>query len=148
MTMSMFKPASFAALAILILAHPSATMAQQGGTSMDGAERLTDLTWLAEDIKGAATIDAARSTVAIAADGKVSGSGGCNLMFGRAKINGPSLTFEPLATTRKACAPAVMDQERKFLAALATTRTYRLDGTLLRFYDESGAELVRFKQLR
>ena len=55
--------------------------------------------------------------------------------------------FGGIGTTRMACAPALMDQEQKFLGALAATRTFRFEGPYLRFYDAGGAELVRFTEL-
>lgn len=113
-----------------------------------GAARLEGATWLAEDIKGGGVIDNAQSTVSIAAGGKVTGSGGCNRLFGTVTIAGDALTFGGIGTTRMACAPALMDQEQKFLGALAATRTFRLDGPYLKFYDAGGAELVRFTELK
>ena len=110
----------------------------------DASERLQGPTWLAEDIRGGGVIDNAQSTVAFAPDGKVSGSGGCNRLFGTATIAGDALTFSGIGTTRMACAPALMDQEQKFLGALGATRTYRFEGSFLKFYDANGAELIRF----
>jgi putative lipoprotein len=136
------------ALTMLAIAGASAGMAQQGTKPMGGVERLTAGVWLAEDIGGGGVIDTAQSTFAITADGAVSGSGGCNRLTGRARIDGQAVGIGPLATTRKACVPALMDQERKFLAALEATRAYRFDGAVLRFLDASGAELVRFTKLR
>lgn len=112
-----------------------------------GAERLEGSTWLAEDIKGGGVLDNAQSKIAIEA-GKVTGSGGCNRLFGQATIAGDALTFGGIGTTRMACAPALMDQEQKFLGALAATRTFRFDGPNLKFYDAGGAELVRFTALK
>jgi putative lipoprotein len=113
-----------------------------------GAGRLEGPTWLAEDIKGGGVIDNAQSRIAFAAGGKVTGSGGCNRLFGSATIAGDALSFGGIGTTRMACAPALMDQEHKFLAALAATRTFRFEGPYLKFYDAGGAELVRFTELR
>lgn len=112
-----------------------------------GAERLEGSAWLAEDIKGGGVIDNAQSKIAIEA-GKVTGSGGCNRLFGQATIAGDALTFGGIGTTRMACAPALMDQEQKFLGALAATRAFRFDGPYLKFYDAGGAELVRFTALK
>lgn len=113
-----------------------------------GAGRLEGPTWLAEDIQGGGVIDNAQSKIAFAAGGKVTGSGGCNRLFGSATIAGDALSFGGIGTTRMACAPALMDQEQKFLAALAATRTFRFEGPYLKFYDAGGAELVRFTALR
>lgn len=83
--------------------------------------------WLAEDIRGGGVIDRLQSVLEIAGDGRISGTGGCNRIMGKARIAGATITLSPLATTRMACSPAVMDQERKFLAALEAVRSWRID---------------------
>lgn len=100
--------------------------------------------WLAEDIGGGGVVDRVRTTIAIASGGEVTGSGGCNALRGTAQINGISLAFGTIATTRKMCPPAVMDQEGKFLRALDLTREFQLDGPYLKFLDGDSTELVRF----
>lgn len=138
-------------VAIAVFTLPALTLAQQGGEALSmaqlGAEILAGGTWLAEDIRGGGVIDNAQSTISFADDGRVSGSGGCNRLFGSARIDDERLVFGGVGTTRMACAPALMDQEQKFLAALSATRTFRIDGPFLRFYDDMGAELVRFTRL-
>jgi len=104
-------------------------------------------TWLAEDIGGAGVIDDLQTTVTLTKDGGVSGYSGCNRFSGKAIRDGAKIRFSPLASTRRACAPAVNDQEQKFLAALQNTRSYRLDGAFLLFFDGAGAPLVRFTEL-
>lgn len=83
--------------------------------------------WLAEDIGGGGVIDNAQSLLELAADGTVTGSGGCNRMRGTAVIEGDALTLGPIAATRMACVPALGDQEAKFFAALAATRNWKID---------------------
>lgn len=83
--------------------------------------------WLVEDIAGRGVIDYAQTTLRVDADGKVSGSTGCNRYFGQATLDGATLRFGPLATTYRACPPALMDQERKFLATLKEARGVRVD---------------------
>ena len=85
--------------------------------------------WLAEDIGGGGVIDDAQSLLELAADGTVTGSGGCNRMSGRAEFFADGLTFGPLAATRRACVPALGDQEAKFFAALAATQQWQIDET-------------------
>lgn len=103
-----------------------------------------DSTWLAEDIGGRGVIDNAQTTLSIAAEGGVSGSGACNRYSGRATIAGDAISFGPLAATRRACPPALMDQEQRFFDALATTHTYAIDGPFLMLYDQAGQPLVKF----
>jgi putative lipoprotein len=102
-------------------------------------------TWLAEDINGRGVIDDAQSTFSVASDGKVSGRGACNGYFAQATIDSNSIKIGEAGATMMACAPALMDQERKFLAALEEAATYRIDGDGKRFLvDAKGVDLVRF----
>jgi len=83
--------------------------------------------WLAENILGGGVIDRVESRLEITSDGSVYGSGGCNAISGTAKIVGDSIEFGPIAATRKACVPAVGDQEQKFFKALGLTRRWQYD---------------------
>lgn len=103
------------------VAGVAATAFAQSGVNWDGA------TWRVEDIAGRGVIDNAQTTLRIDADGKVSGSTGCNNYFGTATLDGARMRFGPLATTYRACPPALMDQERKFLDALKAARMARFD---------------------
>ncbi len=83
--------------------------------------------WLAEDINGRGVIDNLQTTLKIDGNGAVSGKGGCNGYGGSAKINGDRIRFGSLMSTQMACAPAIMDQESKFHAALGEARSWRID---------------------
>lgn len=82
--------------------------------------------WLVEDIDGRGVIDNLQTVLELA-DGQVSGSGGCNRVGGTASMDGAALSFGDLFSTEMACAPAIMDQEAKFLDALGRVASYRLD---------------------
>ncbi|MBN9469331.1 MAG: META domain-containing protein [Bosea sp.] len=83
--------------------------------------------WLLEDIRRAGVIDRLQTVLEIAADGRVSGSGGCNRMSGSATITGTRISFGPVAATQMACTPAAMNQEQKFFAGLREVRRWRTD---------------------
>ena len=106
-----------------------------------------DGNWLVEDIGGRGVIDRARSTIAFDDQGRVSGSGGCNQFNGPVSIEGSSLTFGPLASTRRACTEALMNQEDRFFAALDAARTYRYDGSYLFLSDQYGNDILRLTRL-
>lgn len=100
--------------------------------------------WLAEDIGGGGVIDNLQTVLEIAPDGRVSGSGGCNRIGGRAIIRGQSVSFGHLAGTTMACAPAILNQETKFLETLRTVRRWRIDaarGKLI-LMDRNGRPVV------
>lgn len=102
-------------------------------------------TWLAEDINGRGVIDDAQSTLSVTPEGKVTGSGGCNRYFAEAEVKGDKITIGKAGATMMACPEALMDQERKFLAALEAAATYRIDGDgKLFLVDANGADIVRF----
>lgn len=109
---------------------------------------LIGTSWLAEDIGGRGVIDYAQTTISFDADGRVSGSGGCNRYFGPVTIQENMITFGVLGSTRRACPPALMDQEQKFFNALAASRSYRFEepGHRLVFLGEDDDFLVRFSQ--
>ena len=83
-------------------------------------------------------------TLAFAADGKVSGSAGCNRYMGTYAQSGESLKFGPSATTRKMCAQpeGVMAQEQAFLKALQSVATARQEGDRLELRAADGALAV------
>ena len=100
--------------------HVTAAAAQPAATAFAGR-------WLAEDIRNGGVIDRLQTVLELGADGAVSGSGGCNRMTGQAVIAGDGITFGPLASTKMACVPAAMNQERKFFDALRDVRRWRVD---------------------
>jgi heat shock protein HslJ len=83
-------------------------------------------------------------SMAFSADGKVSGSGGCNDYSGTYQSSDAALSFGPTATTRKMCAQPerIMEQEQLFLKALGTVATARQDGDRLELRTATGALAV------
>lgn len=103
--------------------------------------------WLAEDINGGGVIDRLQTTLDLSPDGRASGFGGCNGFRGQAHIDGAKLSFGPLASTRKACTPAVMNQEHKFYQALEATAGWRMEQTKLLLTDAAGKVVARLTRL-
>ena len=70
---------------------------------------------------------------------QISGSSGCNTYNGAYTLDGNTVKIGPLATTRMACEPAVMDQETAFLTALQAATTVEQNGANVTLRDASGA---------
>ncbi len=87
-------------------------------------------------------------TIAFLADGQVGGNSGCNQYTGAYTIEGGhSLSFGPLAGTRKACPPPLMDLEALTLRTLeAVEGAYVRDGTTLELYGANEALLATFEK--
>ena len=92
---------------------------------------LEGTSWRLEDLGGAGVIDNVEATLEFLAGGKVAGKGSCNRFFGTSTMNGASLTMSQMGSTRMACAPALNDQESKYLAALGNAQRYQLQGSTL-----------------
>jgi putative lipoprotein len=100
-------------------------------------------TWVAEDIDGGGVIDDLQSHITFTADGQVHGSGGCNNFTGSYTLEGATLALGPLARTRKACPPAILNREASFYEALGEIRGYRFERGLLLLLDAPGASVIR-----
>ena len=123
--------------------HPSASPSAPAGSP----DALAGSSWLAEDIGGAGVIDMAQTTLAFAADGHAEGSGGCNHYSGPVSVEGDAIIFGHIASTRKACVPALLDQEQKFFIALAGARTFSLAGSSLTLRDAAGRPVAQLSRM-
>lgn len=130
-------------IAAAALALPMASASAQGADAdIDGTA------WLVEDIAGHGVIDRAQTTLSFDAAGRISGSTGCNRYTGVATRDGAALRFGQLATTKRACVPALMDQEQKFSQAMQDVRSYAVAANgLLYLNGENGASLLRFASM-
>jgi heat shock protein HslJ len=79
------------------------------------------------------------------AEGRVSGSSGCNRIAGAYKQDAGSLSFTPLAMTKMACPPPLDAQERSFLQAIEATTALRQSGNTLELLDAGGKVRIRLQ---
>lgn len=80
-------------------------------------------------------------TADFSADGKLSGSAGCNNYTAMYAVSGKKIKIGRIASTRKMCADlaGVMEQETQYVKALETAATYRWDGNYLELRTTDGA---------
>jgi heat shock protein HslJ len=102
--------------------------------------------WLVEDIGGAGVIDNLQSKLQFVSASQVAEHGGCNSFNGAAVLSAEQLSMGPLASTRKMCPPAVMDQENRFLRTLETVRSARVEHDLLYLQDANGQTVLRLSR--
>jgi heat shock protein HslJ len=79
-------------------------------------------------------------------NGRAAGFAGCNRFSGRYAYEAGQLTIGPLAVTRKACRPAVMETERRFLDVMAATRRAAATHLVLSLLDAGGATLATLQR--
>jgi heat shock protein HslJ len=104
-----------------------------GGCAAAYDRQLGGAEWRAVDINGAPVLAEAAATLRLDS-GRASGNAGCNRFSGSYELARVQerLRFGPLATTRMACAPAIMEQEQRYLSILEFVRSYNFygDGSL------------------
>ncbi len=105
---------------------------------------LAGSSWRLEDLAGAGVIDNARASLEFPEPGRVSGSGTCNRFTGTVTLTGGAISFGPLATTRKACPEALMNQESKYLQALGTAERFEVKDSFLYLHAAGGSAPLRF----
>jgi heat shock protein HslJ len=121
-----------AALALLLFLAGCTGSGGPGGTGEKPAS-IVGPVWRVEEIAGTAVTGESPITLKLDAGGGASGRGGCNSYGGSYTLAGEALHFSPLASTRMACAAALMDQEQRYFDTLTQVTHYAVadDGALL-----------------
>ncbi len=103
--------------------YPSQIRLTLDGNSFEGCggdrERLfRGVQWVVEDLAGAGLIDRSMVTLQFLGNGRVAGRASCNRFMGNYRLSDDGLSFSTLGSTMMACAPSLMNQERKYLELL------------------------------
>ncbi len=108
-------------------------------------------TWQLVSVADAAgvvtTVPEGVEATATFADGRVSGSGGCNNYSAAYTLDGDSLTILPGPMTMMACPEPQMSVEQQFMAALAATAAYHSTGDELHLLNADGQVVATFAVL-
>ena len=83
-------------------------------------ERSYRLEWLGER----PLLERSHLTITLGADGRAYGNAGCNHWFASYTLAGEQLSFGAVGSTRKMCAPALMEQEARFLDSLSQVQRW------------------------
>jgi heat shock protein HslJ len=126
---------------------PGSGGTSQGGTGGQGAANtlpadIVQTTWTLQyfntDAQAAGhDVSSSNITLKFETDGTLHGSGGCNDYNGTYTVSNQQMTISALASTRKACEQAVMDQESLYFRLLPTVSSYLIDqGKLVLLYQD------------
>jgi heat shock protein HslJ len=127
-------------VALSILVVTAFVAAACGGGPGDPEGR----TWTLVELRGAPALEGTLVTLTFS-DGTVNGSGGCNDYAAPATWENGDLAIEGVvASTRRACAADVMEQEAAVLAMLSDATGYTVDGDHLRLLDAGDEVSARF----
>ncbi|MET0333999.1 MAG: META domain-containing protein [Rhizobacter sp.] len=138
-----FAPGSWAAPAAATKAPAKASAASAPAGSANVP--LRDTTWVLQTLGGTAvaTNDARPVQITLRSKSQhLNGFAGCNTLRGRYTQRGTTIALKPIATTRMACAPEVMEQETRLLQAMASAESYRVEGRKLSLLQADGVTVT------
>lgn len=98
------------------------------GCAADPIQLESDKTYQVEWIGERPLIDRSHLTLTLGEDGRAYGNAGCNHWFAAYTLEGDKLTFGQAGSTRKMCAPALMEQEQRFLDVLGSVQRWDVSG--------------------
>jgi heat shock protein HslJ len=94
-------------------------------------------------------VPGSKITLAFGADGRASGSAGCNRYFASYQAESSKLSLKGGGSTRMMCGgDGVMAQEQAYLRALDTVATMRIEADRLELRTPDGAPVVAFTRER
>ena len=99
--------------------------------------------WTVEYIGERPVIDRSPAYMTFSEERRVAGNSSCNQFIGTYELHAGSLEFSKLASTKKMCHPALMEQETRFLAALQQVAKAQLVRGLLVLLDANDEMLFR-----
>ena len=104
--------------------------------------------WLVQSIQGHHII--AKSTVKLmfSPENKLSGSASCNNISTSYSTQENSLSIAAIATTRKMCSPAIMEQESTLLQALDKVSRFEIINGQLSMLDQHGTLQLKAKRTK
>lgn len=109
-----------AVLAVALLAACSVISSPRKAADLDGTD------WVLATLPGKRLVGGSVVTLSFA-DGRVSGTDGCNRYSGAYTASDVQLQFDAsMATTMMACAEPLMEQAGAYIAALGQVRSYRI----------------------
>jgi heat shock protein HslJ len=99
------------------------------GCATSAPQLETEHTYLVEWIGERPLIDRSHLTITLGDDGRAYGNTGCNHWFAGYTLTGDKLSFRAAGSTRKMCAPALMEQEARFLDSLSKVERWDFSAT-------------------
>jgi len=102
--------------------------------------------WVVEDLAGAGIIDSSRMTVEFLDENRLAGRASCNRYGGQYERTAEGMSFDYMFSTKMACAPALMNQEDRFLELMSKVKRASIgrNGQLV-LTTSTGEEITAFQ---
>jgi heat shock protein HslJ len=131
-------------VALVALGALAATLAggddtANGSVPVESLDQLTG-SWLAVNDASAPAVVIGTVRLEFSADGRVTAQTGCNGVRGQVSVQDSTLVAGPLMSTRMACEPALMEQERWVTEMLSSHPRLELSGPYLALHWGEGEQ--------
>ncbi|MDP2072619.1 META domain-containing protein [Hydrogenophaga sp.] len=133
---------SWFAVSLLLSLTACALPGAPGSAPLVGSE------WRLEDLGGRGVLDRVQATLAFPEAGRVTGNSSCNRFFGSYTLMQDRIALGQLAGTRMACAPAVDEQETRYLDALQKAQRLEVRGTTMLMHVQGLEKPLRFVRIK
>lgn len=133
------KKILIALFTVLVLVACSAS----GPESLQGRWQLVSHGPVSSQAPAAADVDA---FIEFGADGQLNGNVGCNGFGGDYQVEGNTVTFGPIISTKMFCEGPVGEQEATTLAVLSESATFSLDGDTLTITSADGNSVIMLER--
>jgi heat shock protein HslJ len=118
-------------------------MQEQAGSVGVSTDALTASTWRPERLREMRLPQDTEMRIHFAADGNLSGNGGCNRFFGSYALTGEGLAIGELGATRMACPEPAASFEISFMDALQSASKATIAENRLVLKNSAGDTVVR-----
>lgn len=114
------------------------------------SQELAGSSWLASFVNtgssdgtvSSSSIQAAQQTLVFDNQGMISGNAGCNNYFGTYQVEGNTLTFNEIGSTKMFCGDGLMAEESAFLTALQEATAYKITSGSLQIFAADDSTLI------
>ncbi len=104
--------------------------------------------WLLTDLPGTTVILNSQASFAVLESGRASGNASCNRFTGAVSIDGNTIKFGPVASTRMACGDdALNTQEAQFLKFLSAANRFEMRDPFLLLFAQGYDQPLHFSRI-
>jgi heat shock protein HslJ len=121
------------------------TVLSNAEASFRKAPSLTGTEWLLTDLPGTTVIATSKASFSVLENGRASGNGSCNRFTAAIEVNGSTIKFGSVASTRMVCGDeALTAQETKFLEFLSAADRFEMSDPYLLVFAKGHDQPLHF----
>jgi heat shock protein HslJ len=129
----------------LTLAACVQTPIQPSQSSQTTQATLQDTNWILTRLESQPVTTSKPAQLRLNAEGRLSGTGGCNRITGAYQLTGAQIAFSQTASTRMACIGDVTAAEDAFFKALAQVASWEIKAQTLSLRDADGKVVLELE---